>query len=100
MVGHTEIAELLQALKPEYLELLFRLVVCGWSTAQLAATISQSDRNVRKKRVRLMNRLRGDLVKELSSRKNISQREIQFLVDYEKAALINSEDGEKEVCSV
>ncbi len=100
MVGHPETVELLQELKPEYLELLFRLVVCGWSTAQLAETISQSDRNVRKKRMRLMIRLREELFEKLYGRNNLSQRELQFLADYEKAALRKSESGEKEVCSV
>ncbi len=100
MVGHAETAKLLQELKPEHQELLFHLVVCGWSTAQLAETISQSDRNVRKKKMRLINRLRDDLVEELSSRKNFCQRELQFLADNKNAALRNSESGEKEVCSV
>ncbi len=100
MVGHPKTAELLQELKPEYQELLFRLVVCGWASAQLAETISQSDRNVRKKKMRLVNRLRDDLYEGLSDKKNLSRRELQFLGEYEKAALSNSESGEKERCSI
>jgi len=84
----------------EYKDLLFRLVVQGQSTTQLAETIRQSDRNIRKKKMRLLNRLREDLYEELHGKKDPSRREMAFLAEYEKTALGEAESGEKERCVV
>ena len=100
MTGHDIIPELLKDLKMEYKDLLFRLVVQGQSTTQLAATIGQSDRNIRKKKMRLLNRLREDLYEGLHGKKDPSRREMAFLAEYEKTALGESESGEKERCVV
>lgn len=100
MTGHADIAKMLRDLKLEYKDLLYLLVVRGWSTAQLAESIGQSDRNVRKKKMRLLNRLQEALYEELSGKRNLSQRELQFLAGYKKAALSGTESGEKERCAV
>lgn len=100
MTAHDIIPELLKDLKMEYKDLLFRLVVQGQSTTQLAETIGQSDRNIRKKKMRLLNRLREDLCEELHSKKDPSRRERVFLAEYEKTALSEAESGEKERCVV
>ena len=100
MTGHDIIPALLKDLKMEYKDLLFRLVVQGQSTTQLAETIGQSDRNIRKKKMRLLNRLREDLYEELHGKKDPSRREMAFLAEYEKTALGEAESGEKEWCVV
>lgn len=100
MAAHDIIPELLRNLKMEYKDLLFHLVVQGQSTTQLAETIGQSDRNVRKKKMRLLNRLREDLYEELHNKRNLSRREKEFLTEYEETAHSEAESGEKERCAV
>lgn len=100
MAAHDIIPELLKDLKMEYKELLFHLVVQGQSTTQLAEAIGQSDRNIRKKKMRLLNRLREDLYEELLGKHDLSRREMVFLAEYKKAALSEAESGEKERCAV
>lgn len=100
MAGHDIIPGLLRDLKMEYKDLLFHLVIQGQSTTQLAEAIGQSDRNVRKKKMRLLNRLREDLYEELLGKHDLSRREMVFLAEYKKAALSEAENGEKERCAV
>ena len=47
-----------------------------------AAALNQTDRNVRKKMTRLMNRIQKELYTELSGKSNLSLREKEFLAEY------------------
>ena len=58
--------------------------------------MNQTDRNVRKKMARLMNRIQKELYTELAEKSNLSLREKEFLAEYEKAALA---DGEEVRCT-
>ena len=66
------------------------------STKEFGELLDQTDRNIRKKRMRLLKRIREELYEGLKDRKNLSLREKQFLERYEKSALTESEDAEDE----
>lgn len=58
--------------------------------------MNQTDRNVRKKMTRLMNRIQKELYTELAGKSNLSLREKEFLAEYKKAA---PEGCEEERCT-
>ena len=93
MVGHPALSTTFQELDAEYKELLFFLVVRNWSVQSYAQALNQTDRNVRKKMTRLVNRIQGELYNCLNGKSNLSQLEKEFLDEYEKTVLA---DGEKE----
>lgn len=97
MVGHPALSKTFRELDAEYKELLFFLVVRNWSVQTYAQALNQTDRNVRKKMTRLVNRIQGELYKRLNGKLNLSQTEKEFLDEYEKNVLA---DGEKEGCTV
>ena len=97
MVGHQALSKTFRELDAEYKELLFFLVVRGWSVQSYAQALNQTDRNVRKKMTRLVNRIQGELYNRLNGKSNLSQIEKEFLDEYEKTVLA---DGEKERCAV
>ena len=96
MTGHPILSKTFQELDAEYKSLLYFMVVRDWTPQTYAVAVEQTDRNVRKKMTRLMNRIQKELYTELNGKTNLSLREKEFLAEYEKAALA---DGEKERCT-
>ena len=80
----------------EYKDVLFFTIIREMSTKEFGELLDQTDRNIRKKRMRLLKRIREELYEGLKDRKNLSLREKQFLERYEKSALTESEDAEEE----
>lgn len=97
MVGHPALSNTFRELDAEYKELLFFLVVRNWSVQSYAQALNHTDRNVRKKMTRLVNRIQEELYNRLNGKSNLSQLEKEFLDEYEKTVLA---DGEKERCAV
>ena len=96
MTGHPILSKTFQELDAEYKSLLYFMVVRDWTPQTYAAALNQTDRNVRKKMTRLMNRIQKELYTALSGKSNLSLREKEFLAEYEKAALA---DGEEVRCT-
>ena len=71
-------------------------IIREMSTKEFGELLDRTDRNIRKKRMRLLKRIREELYEGLKDRKNLSLREKQFLERYEKSALTESEDAEEE----
>jgi len=93
-ISHPILLEILRNLKMEYKDVLFFTIIREMSTKDFGELLDQSDRNIRKKRMRLLNRIREQLYEGLKDRKNLSLREKQFLERYEKSALAENEDAE------
>lgn len=96
MTGHPILSKTFQELDAEYKSLLYFMIVRDWTPQTYAVAVEQTDRNVRKKMTRLMNRIQKELYTELNGKTNLSLREKEFLAEYEKATLA---DGEKERCT-
>ena len=94
--GHPILLKILKDLKMEYKDVLFFTIIREMSTKEFGELLDQTDRNIRKKRMRLLKRIREELYEGLKDRKNLSLREKQFLERYEKSALTESEDAEEE----
>ncbi len=94
MVSSGILSGLLRELKEEYKELLYYLVIHDFSTECLGHILEMSDRNVRKKRMRLLERLQGKLYRALQDKPHLTTRERRFVSEYEKAAPGRS--GERE----
>ena len=84
MVGHSNLVKIFRDMAFEDKDVLFFLIVREWSTAVFAEITQQSDRNVRKKRTRLIGRIRDELYAQLKDRGNLSLREKEFLAEYEE----------------
>ena len=97
--GHPILLEILKDLKIEYKDVLFFTVIREMSTKEFGELLNQTDRNIRKKRMRLLNRIRKELYERLKDRKNLSLREKQFLKNYEKSALAENEDADETRCA-
>ena len=93
---HSVLIKILRDLKLEYKDVLFFTVIREMSTKEFGELLDQTDRNIRKKRMRLLKRIRDELYEELKERKNLSFREKQFLERYKNSALTESEDAEAE----
>ena len=80
------LSDMLKELKDEYKELLYYLVIREYSTARLAEILNQTDRNIRKKQHRLLERLRRDLYEYLMKRRKaggqLTNRELLFMEFY------------------
>ena len=89
------VSDMLRELKDDYKELLYYLVIRGYSTAQLSGVLSQTDRNIRKKYHRLLSRLQGKLYNHLllerKRRRFLTARETDFLRAYNETAPDNAE---------
>lgn len=96
MTGHPILSKTFQELDAEYKSLLYFMVVRDWTPQTYAAAVDQTDRNVRKKMTRLMNRIQKELYTALSGKSNLSLREKELLAEYEKAA---PEGCEEERCT-
>lgn len=94
--GHPILLKILKDLKMEYKDVLFFTIIREMSTKEFGELLDQTDRNIRKKRMRLLKRIREELYEGLKDRNNLSIREKQFLERYEKSALTESEDAEEE----
>lgn len=76
--------------------MLFFTIIREMSTKEFGELLDQTDRNIRKKRMRLLKRIREELYEGLKDRKNLSIQEKRFIERYEKSALTESEDAEEE----
>ena len=61
ITGHPVLSKTFLKLDVEYKSLLFFLIVRDWTPQSYAAAVNQTDRNVRKKMTRLMNRIQKEL---------------------------------------
>ena len=77
--------------------MLFFTIIREMSTKEVGELLNQTDRNIRKKRMRLLNRIREELYERLKDRKNLSFREKQFIERYENNALTENEGTEDEI---
>lgn len=93
--SHPILLEILRDLKMEYKDVLFFTIIREMSTKEFGELVDQSDRNIRKKRMRLLNRIRKELYKQLQGKSDLSLREKQFLERYKNNALTESEDEEE-----
>ena len=80
----------------EYKDVLFFTIIREMSIKEFGELLDQTDRNIRKKRMRLLKRFRDELYEGLKAKKDLSLREKLFLERYEKSALTESEDAEEE----
>ena len=96
--SHPILLEILRDLKIEYKDVLFFTIIREMSTKEFGDLLGQTDRNIRKKRMRLLNRIRNELYERLKDGKNLSLREKRFLENYEKSALAGNEDAEETRC--
>ena len=91
---HPILLKILKDLKLEYKDVLFFTIIREMSTKEFGELLDQTDRNIRKKRMRLLNRIREELYEGLKDRKNLSLREKQFIERYENSALAENEGAE------
>ena len=89
-----DLLKILKDLKMEYKDVLFFTIIREMSTKEFGELLDQTDRNIRKKRMRLLNRIREELYEGLKDRKNLSFREKQFLERFKNNALAKNEDAE------
>ena len=84
------VSVVLRGLKNEYKELLNYLVIRRYSTEQVGEIFSQTDRNVRKKARRLLDRIRRDIYLNIRSKldkeEQINGWEYRFMKKYESGA--------------
>ena len=92
--GHPILLKILKDLKMEYKDVLFFTIIREMSTKEFGELLDQTDRNIRKKRMRLLKRIREELYEGLKDRKNLSFRKKQFIERYENSA--SEEDGDAE----
>ena len=87
ITSYRYISKILRELKDEHKELLHYLVIRGYGVTQFAELLGQTDRNIRKKRLRLIRRIQRRLYKFLSQRREkggkLTNQEIRFLDSYE-----------------
>ena len=100
VTSHRYISERLLELKDEYKELLYYLVIREYSTAHLAEILDQTDRNIRKKQHRLLERLRRKLYEHLEKREKrgswLTKREQDFLLSRKNQKSDKQQDGAEE----
>ena len=81
------VSTVLRGLKSEYKELLNYLVIRRYSTERVGAMFNQTDRNVRKKIQRLLNRIRREvhsyIISKLDKEEKITDWEYRFMIKYE-----------------
>lgn len=87
ITGHPVLSKTFLKLDAEYKSLLFFLIVRDWTPQFYAAAVNQTDRNVRKKMTRLMNRIQKELYTELNGKTNLSLREKNFWPNMKKPPL-------------
>ena len=101
VTSHRYISERLLELKDEYKELLYYLVIREYSTAHLAEILDQTDRNIRKKQHRLLERLRRKLYEHLDKRERrgswLTKREQDFLLSRKNQKSDTQQDGTEEM---
>ena len=95
--SHPILLKILKDLKLEYKDVLFFTIIRELSTKEFGELLDQTDRNIRKKRMRLLKRIREELYEGLKDRKNLSFREKQFIARYENNALTENEGAEDDM---
>ena len=83
LVSEKYISDILNNLKPEYKEILFYDVLREYTAPQIAEIMGQSERNVRKKKQRLMARVSRQLYEAMEKKSSRSSREQAFMARYE-----------------
>lgn len=91
------LSKMIFELKEDHKELFYYKILRRYSSVELGAVLSQSDRNIRKKWARLLKRLQKKLfehITEKSSRgRSLILREKTFLEEYKKSVLDDGKDG-------
>ena len=97
LVANPFLAKLIRELKEDHKELLYYKAIRQYSSAALGVMLGQSDRNIRKKWGRLIDRMQKALFCYLLEREEnelpLSCREKIFLEKYKKSALDDGKDG-------
>lgn len=92
--SHPILIKIFKYLKTEYKDVLFFTIIREMSTREFGELLDQSDRNVRKKRMRLINRIRRELYDSLKNKSNLSLREKRFLEAYQTNTLAEYDEAE------
>ena len=99
-ISYPRVSALLKKLKAEHKELLYYLSIRRYSASEFAKVVGQSDRNVRKKRMRLIRRIQDDLyelLKQLQAKGYpITKREQRFMEAYKSGILETGPNQETE----
>lgn len=84
-------------LKEDHKELFYYKVLRRYSGAEVGAVLNQTDRNIRKKWVRLIKRMQKRLFEHLADREKaklpLTQRETAFLAQYRESVLDDGKGG-------
>ena len=83
LVSEKYISDILKDLKPEYKEILFYEELRGYTVPQIAEMMGQSERNIRKKKQRIIDHVGRLLYEAMQQRPNLSSREQAFMDRFE-----------------
>ncbi len=91
------LSKMIFELKGDHKELFYYKVLRRYSSTKLGAVLGQTDRNIRKKWVRLIKRMQKKLFEYLTDREKaklpLTQRGTAFLAQYRESALDDDKDG-------
>ena len=91
------LSKMIFELKEDHKELFYYKVLRRYSSLELGAVLSQTDRNIRKKWARLLKRLQKKLFEHITEKSSSGQplmlREKIFLEKYKKSVLDDGKDG-------
>lgn len=91
------LSKMILELKEDHKELFYYKVLRRYSSAEVGAVLNQTDRNIRKKWVRLLNRLQKKLFEHITEKdrngRPLMLREKTFLEEYKKSVLDDGKDG-------
>jgi hypothetical protein len=91
------LSKMIFELKEDHKELFYYKVLRRYSSAEVGAVLSQTDRNIRKKWTRLLIRLQKKLFEHITEKSSSGQplmlREKTFLEEYKKSVLDDGKNG-------
>ena len=91
------LSKMIFELKEDHKELFYYKVLRRYSSAEVGAVLSQTDRNIRKKWARLLKRLQKKLFEHIAEKgsngRSLMLREKAFLEEYKKSVLDDGKDG-------
>ena len=91
------LSKMIFELKEDHKELFYYKVLRRYSSAEVGAVLNQTDRNIRKKWTRLLNRLQKKLFEHIAEKASngrpLMLREKIFLAEYKKSVLDDGKDG-------
>ena len=97
LLADDSLSKLIFDLKDDHKELFYYKVLRRYSSTKLGAVLGQTDRNIRKKWVRLIKRMQKKLFEHLADREKakrpLAQRETAFLAQYRESALDDGKGG-------